>query len=272
MLSPLRAGVLLAILSVQPAFSLAIVPHVKLTKETLAAFDGYVRERETAIERRIAAGPFLWAEERQERFRQLRQTGVLVETLTGNGPQAIENGLIHDWLGMVFLPGATLDRVLALVQNYDDHKNAYAPEVIESKLVRRTGDFFQVRLRLRKHKLITIVLNTDYDVTYRRLSRTRAVSRSYSTRINEVTGAGTAVERELPPGDDHGFLWRLHSFWKFEERDGGVYMEVEAISLTRDVPRIVAPIVNPVVRQLPRESLEKTLLNTRRALSPASPR
>ena len=72
---------------------------------------------------------------------------------------------------------------------------------------------------------------------------------------------------KLPPGDDHGFLWRLHTFWRFEERDGGVYMEVEAISLTRNVPRIVSAVVTPIVRQLPRESLEMTLLNTRRALT-----
>ncbi len=272
MLSPLRAGALLAILAARPALSLVIIPHAKLTKETLAAFDRYVRAREAVIERQITAGPFLWTAEKPERSRRLRQTGFLVESLSGNGPLVAEDGLIHDWLGAVFLPGATLDRVLTLVQDYDQHKNIYAPEVIGSKLVRRAGDFFQAHLRLRKHKFITIVLNTEYDVTYRRLSRTRAESRSYSTRISEVLGAGTAAEHELPQGDDHGFLWRLHSFWKFEERDGGVYMEVDAISLTRDVPRIVAPIVNPVVRQLPRESLEKTLLATRRALSSASPR
>jgi hypothetical protein len=267
MLATVRAGALLACLGLQIAPGAGIIPRAKLTEATLKAFDEYVRGREAAFERHASQGPFLWAEQKAERLRQLQLSGSIVEPLTGDGTAEAGDGLIHDWMGAVFLPGANLERTLAFVQNYDDHKNAYAPEVVDSKMVRRTGDFFKVHLRLRKQKVITVVLNTDYDVTYRRLSRTRAVSRSYSTRITEIDAPGTPSERELAQGEDHGFLWRLHSFWRFEERDGGVYMEVEAISLTRGVPRILSPIVNPVVRQLPRESLEKTLLNTRRALA-----
>ena len=69
----------------------------------------------------------------------------------------------------------------------------------------------------------------------------------------------------MEPGVDHGFLWRLNSYWRFEERDGGVYVECEAISLTRNVPIGLGWIVNPIVRTLPKESLESTLRNTRRA-------
>jgi hypothetical protein len=245
---------------------LAIVPHVKLTRATLAEFDGYVRQREASIERQISAGPFLWAEQTPGRLGRLRRDGIVVESQDGTGALEIQGGVIHDWIGAVFLPGATLPRTLEMIQNYDAHKIGYAPEVIDSKLVHRDGDFFKIFLRLRKHRILTIVLNTEYDVTYRRLSPTRAASRSYSTRIAEVENPGKASEHELPPGDDHGFLWRLHTFWRFEERNGGVYLEVEAISLTRNVPRIVSALVTPIVRQLPRESLEMTLLNTRRAL------
>jgi hypothetical protein len=226
-----------------------------------------VRGREASIERQISEGPFLLAEQKPERLGQLRRDGVLVEPRTGNGAVEIQGGMIHDWMGAVFLPGATLQRTLELLQNYNAHKVIYAPEVIDSKLVHRDGDFFKVFLRLRKRKLFTIVMNTEYDITYRRLSPTRVASWSHSTRIAEVENLGTASEHELPPGDDHGFLWRLHTFWRFEERDGGVYMEIEAVSLTRNVPRIVSALVTPIVRQLPRESLEMTLLNTRRALA-----
>ncbi len=251
---------------------LAIIPHAKLTQATLAAFDNYVRTREAAFERQAKSDKFLWAEQNPERWAKLRRDGFVVETAMGDGSTEAGDGLIHDWLGAVFLPGTTLERTLKQVQDYDRHKAAYAPEVMDSKLVRRDGDFFKVYLRLRKHKVITVTLNTEYDVTYRRLSETRVVSRSYSTRIAEVDNPGEKSERELASGDDHGFLWRLHTFWKFEERDGGVYMEVEALSLTRGVPRLLSPIVNPVVRQLPRESLEQTLLNTRRAQSSLSSR
>ncbi|MDP2996812.1 MAG: hypothetical protein Q8N47_04935 [Bryobacterales bacterium] len=272
MLFSVRAGALLALLTLQPAFGLSIIPHAKLTQATLAAFDNYVRGREALIERQIAECPFLWADQKPERMRRLQRAGMVVEPFAGSGAEIIGDGTVHDWLGTVFVPGVTLERTLAVLQNYDAHKVSFAPEVTDSKLRRRNGDFFQVYLRLRKHKFVTVVLNTNYDITYRRVSPTRAASRSYSTRIAEVEKPGTASEHELTPGDDHGFLWRMHSFWRFEERDGGVYVEFEAISLTRDVPRFVSAIVTPVVRQLPRESLEMTLLNLRRALNPASPR
>ena len=272
MLRSFRASALLALLVLQSTPSPAIIPHAKLTQATLAAFDNYVRNREASIERQIAEGPFLWAGQRPERMRQLQRAGMVVEPLAGSGAENIRDGVVHDWLGAVFVPGVTLERALAVLQNYDAHKVSFAPEVTESRLRRRDGDFFQVYLRLRKHKLITVVLNTEYDITYRRVSPARVASRSYSTRIAEVEKPGTASERELTPGDDHGFLWRLHSFWRFEERDGGVYVEFEAVSLTRDVPRIVSAFVTPIVRQLPRESLEMTLLNLRRALGPTSPR
>lgn len=251
---------------------LGIIPHAKLTQPTLAAFDKYVRGREAAFEKQAGAERFLWAEQTPQRWAKLRQDGFVVEPLAGNGTVDGGDGLIHDWMGAVFLPDTTLERTLKQVQDYDRHKTSYAPEVVDSKLVRRDGDFFRVYLRLRKHKVITVTLNTEYDVTYRRLGPKRAVSRSYSTRIAEVDDAGEKSERELAAGDDHGFLWRLHTFWRFEERDGGVYMEVEALSLTRGVPRLLSAIVSPVVRQLPRESLEQTLLNTRRAQSSGSSR
>ena len=259
-------------LTLQPAFGLSIIPHAKLSQATLAAFDNYVRGREALIERQIAEGPFLWAGQTPQRMRELQRSGMVVEPLTDSGAVSIGDGLVHDWMGAVFVPGVTLERTLAVLQNYDAHKVSFAPEVTDSKLRRRDGNFFQVYLRLRKRKIFTVVLNTEYDITYRRVSPTRAASRSYSTRIAEVENAGTASEYELPPGDDHGFLWRMHSFWRFEERDGGVYVEFEAVSLTREVPRFARAIVTPIVRQLPRESLEMTLLNLRRVLShPASP-
>jgi hypothetical protein len=96
----------------------------------------------------------------------------------------------------------------------------------------------------------------------------RWYSRSYSTRIQEVDDPGTPEERLLPAGDDHGFLWRLYSYWRFEERDGGVYLECQALSLTRDVPTGLGWLIEPIIRQLPRESLANTLRSTREAILP----
>jgi len=154
-----------------------------------------------------------------------------------------------------------------MVEDYDNHKNIYRPEIMESRLLSRHDGDFHVFLRILKKQILTVVLNTEHDVRYVRLDRTRWYSKSVTTRIAEVEDPGPD-EHELPPGNDHGFMWRLDSFWKFEERDGGVYLECRAISLTRDVPVGLGWLINPIIRSLPRESLTNTLKATRQALTP----
>jgi hypothetical protein len=178
----------------------------------------------------------------------------------------VPNGLIHDWIGASFIPGTTVEGVLALVQDYDNHKNIYKPEVIASRLISHRGNDFQIYLRLLKKKIVTVVLDTDHDVHYRSLDRVRWVCRSYTTRISEVEYAGSPKERVLPPDTGSGFLWRLHSYWRFQEREGGAYVECRAISLTRDVPLGLGWIIEPIIQKLPKESLINTLEATRQAL------
>jgi hypothetical protein len=153
-----------------------------------------------------------------------------------------------------------------MVQNYDNHKNVYKPEVIDSRLLDRSGNDFKIRLLLLKKKVLTVVLNTDHDVRYFPLDKARCHSRSYSSRIVEVVNYGKSEQHELPVGEDRGFLWRVYSYWKFQERDGGVYVECEAISLTRSIPTGTGWIIKPIIRSLPRESLSNTLAATRAEL------
>ena len=74
--------------------------------------------------------------------------------------------MIHHWVGAVFIPGAKLDDVLAVLQDYDQHAEYYAPDVERSKIESRDGDHFRVFLRFRRHKVITVVLDTEHDVHY----------------------------------------------------------------------------------------------------------
>jgi hypothetical protein len=175
--------------------------------------------------------------------------------------------LIHDWIGAALIPGTTVEDTLRLIQDYDHHKTIYKPEVIDSKLRSRKGNDFQVYLRLLKKKIITVVLDTDHDVHYRALDRTRWICYSRTTRIAEVENAGSAKEIVLPPDTGHGFLWRLYSYWRFEERERDVYVECRAISLTRDVPYGMGWMIEPVIQKLPKESLIRTLEATRQALA-----
>ena len=129
------------------------------------------------------------------------------------------------------------------------------------------GNDFKIYYRLRKKKVITVTLNTYHDVHYFPVDSRRWYSRSYSTRIAEVANADTPNEREKPVGHDGGFLWRINSYWKFEEKDGGVYIECESISLTRDIPTGLGWLIKPFVTSIPKESLEMTMGSTRAALA-----
>jgi hypothetical protein len=242
-----------------------LLPATELRQETLAAFENYMRSVESRVEDRAAGRkPFLWVEETAERQNKVRAGEMVIQQRTG---PRIPDGLIHDWTGAMFIPGVTLDQVLRLVRDYDRHKNIYKPEVVDSRILSHEGDSYRVYLRLLKKKVITAVLNTEHDVRYYRPSAQRAHSRSYSTRVAEVQNAGTPQEREVTPGTGQGFLWRLNSFWRFEEKDGGVYVECEAVSLSRDVPTGLGWLIEPIVRNLPRESLAQTLRATRSALN-----
>ena len=128
------------------------------------------------------------------------------------------DGLIHDWIGAICVPGARIEKTLALVQDYDNHKSIYWPEVIGSRLIGRQENDFQIYLRLRKKKIITVILDTEHDVRCFPVDSKRWACRSHLTRICEVEDAGKPTERALPPDSGYGFLWRLTSCWRFEER------------------------------------------------------
>jgi hypothetical protein len=241
---------------------------VQLKARTLEGFEAHIRESEAAMNQTLHGNrPFLWSDTNSDWAQQVRQGNIVAEIWSDQGSIKVPNGLIHDWVGAAFISRATVEDVVALVQDYDNHKNIYKPEVLDSKLIRRDGNDFQIYLRLLKKKIITVVLDTDHDVHYSLADDTRWLCRSYTTRIAEVEDPGTAKEKVLTPDTGYGFLWRLYSYWRFQEKDGGVYIECRAISLSRDIPLGLGWIIQPIIRKLPPESLINTLRATRDALS-----
>jgi hypothetical protein len=240
----------------------------RLKAETLAAFDAYIHNAEIEMERTLSPGAaFLWSDQQSQRQQQVHRGEILAQFWSGRAPVKAPEGLIHDWIAAAFLPDATLADTLALIQDYDHHKVIYKPEVMDSKLIRRDKNDFRIYLRLLKKKIITVVLDTDHDVHYRAVDSTRWICDSRTTRIAEVENAGSAQERVLPPDTGYGFLWRLYSYWRFEELGDGVVVECRAVSLTRDVPFGLGWAIEPIIQKLPRESLIHTLDATRRALA-----
>jgi hypothetical protein len=240
---------------------------VQLQPRTLETFAAYIRDAEAAMEQTLnGGGPFLWSDGSPERAQQVRAGRVVAQFWSGRAPVKVPNGLIHDWIGAAFIPAVNVEKTLALIQDYDHHQNIYQPEVIASRLISHHNNDFQIYLRLLKKKIITVVLDTDHDVHYRSIDPARALCRSYTTRIAEVADAGTPKEKVQPPDTGHGFLWRLYSYWRFQEREGGVSVECRAISLTRDVPLGLGWMIEPIIQKLPKESLIRTLEATRQAL------
>ena len=252
------------------------IADAELRPETLQRFTRYVTATETRINREATRPEGLLyidglsRERRSEVLEELKQGEIFIEPLkTRNGSRGgfeVRGGLIHHWLGDVFIPGASLRQVLDLVQDYSHHQDFYKPEIVRSRLIARDGNDYKIFYRLRKHKVITVTLNTEHDVRYTRVDDSHWYSRSVSTRIAEVVDAGKRDEHEKPVGRDGGFLWRINSYWRFVERDGGVYVECESISLTRDIPTGLGWLIGPFVTGIPRESLDSTLRTTRSAV------
>jgi hypothetical protein len=239
---------------------------VQLNPRTLEAFEAYILQAERAMEQALHGTAHLWFQQDAERAQKVGDGQIVAEFWSGRGPVKVPSGLIHDWIAAAFIPDSTIPAILAVMQDYDNHKNIYKPEVIDSKLIRRQGDEFQIYLRLLKKKIITVVLDTDHKVHYFSLDGGRWTCRSYTTRIAEVENAGSPSEQILQPNTGHGFLWRLYSYWQLEKRDAGVVIECRAISLTRDVPFGLGWAIEPIIQKLPKESLINTLESTRQAL------
>jgi len=243
------------------------VKPVQLDSRTLEAFVTYIQQAEAEMAHTLRGSePFLWSESAPGRVQGLHQGRVVAQFWSGKGPAKVPNGLIHDWIAAAFMLDSTIQKIFAVIQDYDNHKSIYKPDVMDSKLISRDDNDFRIYLRLLKKKIITVVLDTDHDVHYRPVDGKHWECRSHTTRVAEVESAGRRDERVLQPDTGYGFLWRLYSYWRFEQRDAGVVVECRAISLTRDVPFGLGWAIEPIIQKLPKESLINTLEATRQAL------
>ena len=245
------------------------------TPDTLKAFDNYVQAAEARNNEELAARKnFLFLEvlprrEREDTYRLLKRQQTIIRHSSSCASRDCSNipgGVIHDWTGITFVPGITLQQALSALQDYDRDADYYRPTVLRAKLLSREGNSFHVFLRLKETHVVTVVLDTEYEIQYLSLDSTHAASSSHSTQITEIENAGSPQEHATSPKDNHGFLWRLNSYWRFLQADGGVYIQCNAISLTRDIPAGLAWLARPFIENVPRESLNFTLTATRDAL------
>jgi hypothetical protein len=259
------------LLSPQLLFS---TPQPSVNPKASEVFVNYIRATDSRNKSELQSGTgLLWIDrlsdaERKRAYAALAQGSIQLKQHTSESSRETEcpGCMIHHWEGVVFVPHAQLNDVLGVLEDYNRHSEYYAPDVVRSRIDAHEGDRFRVFLRFRRQKVITVVLNTEHDITYFRDSPSQAHSRSSATHIAEIDNPGKPNEREKSREEDHGFLWGMETWWRMEEKDNGVYVQSEVVSLTRNIPVGLGWMIGPFVTAVPKESLTFTLEATRTAV------
>ena len=239
----------------------------ELKPDTIKAWDAYIQAAQTRMADRVRGSHFLWTDESADRLNRVRRGEVVVWSAGERAPVNVAHGLIHDWIGAAFIPNVHLADVMAIVRDYSRYKEYYRPSVVDSKpLSSATKDDAFSMVLVNQTLLLKRAIETEYESTYTRRDDHRWYAETHSTSIREIENMGRPNERKLTPGAGSGLIWRLHSFSRFEERDGGVYVEFEAIALSRDIPFSVRLVVEPIVRRISKTSLLMSLKQTSEAV------
>ncbi len=247
-----------------------------LQSKTVKAWEEYVALTEARIDRELGTDQgffvhdFLSPSETAKARRTILSGEIYSEeskTKNEEGKKIdVPKGLIHHWLGAILIPAAEIGDVVDLLQDYPSFARQFQ-EVDESHLLSVNGEVSHVFLKLRHKKIRTVHYNTEHEVELRTGEPDRASSRTVATRIAQLENPGTPEEREYPPGQDDGYLWRLNSYWRVKRVDEGVIVECESLSLSRGIPTAIKWFVEPFTRSIPRETLKATLDSIRTGLT-----
>jgi hypothetical protein len=238
------------------------------TPAAVSAFNSYSRAVEARLAQQHGSQDHFLAsadpDPKREESRLRRE--FVVERLTPSTDADFPGALLHHWRGTAFAPGAKAADFERLMRDFSAYPQHFSPQVVQAKVITDGGDRLEASMRVRQRHVITVVMDTAYDIHFGRLDARHGYSTSRSTRIDEIDAPGTNVERPLNAEQEHGFLWRLNTYWSYEERDGGLYLQIEAVSLTRSIPHGLGWAVRPYIESIPRESLESTLRSACNAL------
>ena len=225
----------------------------------VSAFNEYVRKVEARLGRQHLAreGFLATAGSAAQNEQRLRRGELVIEQLSPQGE--LPGAMLQDWRGTAFAPGASAADFERLLKDFDAYPKRFAPQVIQAKVLSQRDDCFRASMRVRQKHVLTVVMDTVYDIGFGRLDEQDGYSDSRSTAIYEIGAPGTDREHALSPKDEHGFLWRLNTYWTYQERDGGLYIQIESVSLSRSIPAGLGWALRPYVESVPRESLEFTL-------------
>lgn len=252
----------------------------QLKPQTVDDWNNYVKATDQQMNKRASGeSPFLWLESRPNGLSRAHNGEIVVAPFEEHVPLHVHGGLIHHWVGASFIPGVHVNDILVILRDYPRYKEIYHPGVIDSALAPAAGtsasgvgaDFFTVRLR-NQSELAKTAIDATYTASCVQMDLKRAYIVAYTTRIQEIDHFGERSQRELPPDEGNGYLWRLYTTTRLVERDGGVYVEAEALALSRDIPFAARFIVDPIVRRVSREALTTSLEQTSHAVLAKQPK
>jgi hypothetical protein len=222
----------------------------------VSGFTSYVGQVEARLDQQHGSPDGFLAREDSARA---RKGEPIIEKMTPSSGGQLPGALLHHWRGTAFAAGASAGDFERLMKDFPAYPQRFSPQVVRARVVAQQGDQYKVLLRVRQHHVITVVMDTAYDILFGRRDGQQGYSIARSTRISEIKSPGTSDERALTPEEEHGFLWRMNTYWSYEEKDGGLYMQIESVTLTRSIPTGLGWVIGPFVESIPRESLEFTL-------------
>jgi len=255
-----RTALALLILLSSATFSEA----AELKQVTLRAWDDYVHTVDvTMAERAAGSRPFLWVDDSPEIQRRVQRGEVVI---TNHDPRKVPQGLIHHWFGAMFIPNLTLDQVMGVLNDYDHYCDVYKPLITKVVVLERGGDNAKLTVvAVQKAFSVTAAVETGDEVKIVRPAPNRVLITSTAVRVQEIADYGQPSEHPFVETRRPGYVWRAVVVERLEQRDGGVYVELETVSLSRGIPLEVRWLIKPLTDDLPRKLMLNMLNDTRSA-------
>jgi hypothetical protein len=240
----------------------------ELNQQALAAWQAYITSAKLHMQERLTGkSPFLWVDEDPRRRQHLDSGEIVVEPIGKGNPVSVAHGLIHHWIGAVFIPGAAIQDLSTVVGDYGRYHEIYRPTLIKAELLGSSIEQqkFSI-LWVQRVVLVTAAFYTEMDSKDVALNSRQGYMTFSTTRVQQIENYGEKEERRLAPDEGSGYLWRLISFARFEEHEGGLYLELEVIGLSKDLPGSLRFLLKPLIDHVPRQALAMKLDQTRQAI------
>ena len=233
-----------------------------MTQGTLRAWDRQVQQTKAALlQASIDPANFLSIDRQSSELETVedQQGGVSIHSPRGSGTP-VPCGLVHHWIGAVFIPNANVAELLTAVEDYNNYSTFYKPAVAESKLLSNSGDQFTYQLKfVEKGFGVKAGLNGRFRSTYRALTPEMGYSITESTELTELADPQTPDEHPLSFSESHGYVERIFSIMRYRQVSDGIYVQVEALTLSRGVPAAVRWMVGPLIEHFSHRTMAETL-------------